>query len=86
MITTYIELTLKSDNTRHLIPIEDLKAIGEAKKIEEIIENGQAVKREVIICRVLVGGASWFVEESYNDIKTEINKIANALIKHGQKV
>jgi hypothetical protein len=80
MITTYIELTLKADNTRHLIPIEAIKRVDEIKKPPGTGLDSKPTEGETY-CSILVDNFTMHVGETYNDVKAEINKIALALFK-----
>lgn len=71
MITLNIELT-REDGSRNLISLEDLDAISEVKRKENVFENGAMVEREFTKTQVLIKGGSWFVKETYEQLKERI--------------
>jgi hypothetical protein len=78
VITTYIELTLRSDDTKHLIPIEAVRRVGEHITLE-YDSTALPSSKKVKICRLLVEENTWDVVETYSEVKDQINKIARAL-------
>lgn len=80
MITNFIELTLDlPGRDKNLIDIADIKGVERRFIQVETIKNGQRVEETVEKCFVLVRDASWPVKETYNEVKSDIIKIRNAL-------
>jgi hypothetical protein len=75
MITEYIELHNQKDKTRTLVPVESVTAISEVRYIDTIIKDGQASEVETIRCQVIVFNTPFFVSETYNEVKQQINNI-----------
>jgi hypothetical protein len=75
MITTYIEIHHDRDNSRNIIPIENIGGVAEVQREVDVIENGKPVKRLVTKTQILINNVPYFVRETYDEVKGEINII-----------